>query len=286
MAAGDQILHTGTTDSTWATVTNWINQTDASNGPPVSDEILLMDERSNGPNELTSGISATGVDLQGLYVTRGYKNRSIGGAGAPLGLSVSNTTTVTDPKVQYFASGGAMYLGESGDVFDNIEIDCVDGAEFYLVDGTCADMVVAGGTVYISSAAVVTNLTVLGGTVIIDWNATNLTTLNVSGGTVQTARGFTTGEVSNGAVLRTVKADAGTIAGTVTVNGGTLDHQAKGTITLAHFIAGVLNTNHNGFDNIEITTRNLYSGFTEETMHGPTIAGTTVPIGPQEKLNL
>lgn len=258
MAASDIVrwTHAGG-GNTWAD-TNWSNDTSGGTDKPADDQRALFDGRST-QESVTGSLDQSGVDLQALIRTEGYTG-DIGTSSTSLEVSVSNVTT-TSALLSWEALRGSIWINGT---IDRAEIHNTGSGAFNLTGGTGTTVIVRAGTVNIAAAAIVTTLIVMGGNVTVGYNATAITTLRVSGGSVLNSRQITTGHVTADGRVDLINTNASTIATTLNINGGRVDDRSLGIITTLNGTAGVYTTRNSPYHTKTITTVNRYG----ESFHG------------------
>lgn len=219
-------LTTGATDITGA---SWSDATGFANSATLGIE--------TGSQTIVSSLnqSALGTGLNYLLVGPGFS----GNIGSPAaGSLVVDVDAGSDPHVTYAASGGNFYLTAGGGNTLITRVECNSAGNLYLTGGTFTNLDVVRGTCNVNASTVVTNAYLVGGNSTIEYNATALTTLTVSGGSHTLKRTANT-VIMNGGDLR-VDIDSGSLGATLlTMNGGRVT-LVSGNIPVAVFIGGTL----------------------------------------------
>lgn len=129
--------------------------------------------------------------LAGLYVGPGFTGNIGGGSAGPLLVDIDSGASAT---LDYAAGGGSITYQPNGD--NNLCIIAYNRSrgKMYLVSGgTVTDLHCSSGYTSVGEAVLVTTLLQsYSADVKVGYNATAITTGTISGGTLNSARGFTT----------------------------------------------------------------------------------------------
>lgn len=167
---------------------------DTVGAPNSGDNLYILG--GNEPIDTAVDQSALANGLAIVEVSRAYTG-TVGSAGSPFYTEITT-------RLVYASQSGAMYYRgkDAGDATPLIQIN--GGGEFHAVtDGTATRFEVANGVAKIYGPFIATNVRTGGGyTTILDDTSTDPTLIHLmSGGTVYTERGMTTGTVDVGLLI-------------------------------------------------------------------------------------
>lgn len=236
---------------------------------PVFEATLAIDR---GSQDIVNDLDFTAMTTGGISSLdiRPQFTGNIGTAAVPLKIAATENTAT----IYYNAGNGNFYLQAANtadsNVNSNIELSGGAGGTLHLIAGTFTNVTICGGTCRIYAGAVVTNLRVLGGTVIQEYNATANTLVDLAGGTVTTERGVVTCKMLSGTSLVADIKGSGVLGSTLfEQNGGMLDHRA-GNMPVAVFRAGSYNNqNARRASTIAATSAEVWAGYYGAQMRSP-----------------
>ena len=160
---------------------------------------------NEGDQAITLGLdqSALTEGVAGWYVGPGFTGRIGGGSDGALKVDVDSGASAT---MDYAAGGGSMTYRPNGDNNLCIQLFSRSRGKLYLVDGgTVTDLHCSSGYTSVGESVVVTTLLQsYSADVKIGYNATVVTTGTISGGTLNSARGFTTLNCYGGSAPSTI----------------------------------------------------------------------------------
>lgn len=179
----------------------------------ANDAELIVDKRIGVVN---AGLdqSALGTGINYLDITSGCTGGQIGAAGTPLIFDADTAST------DFFRCMGdcTVYLeaGGGNTLINNVH---VGRGKVVLTGGSFANVTVSGGTLIVEEAVdITTTLTVDGGSVELKYNANDVPTLRQQGGYIDIKRPYTTAHVGGGTFADNRETGAGT---TMNQYGGT-----------------------------------------------------------------
>ncbi len=196
-------------------------------------------EYAFGP--ITAGLDQSGLTtgIESLYFTTGAAGIVVGGALGPFIVDADNSADA------YVANYGnvTLYIEAGGGSSTINNFSCGPGSFNYLQGGTFTEVVHDGGTLTANESTVITTYYQSAGSSVIEYNATNATTIEVNGGTMVLKRLPTTLNINAGRV--TVDPDdAEDVSGkTINVKGGYCDWRA-GAIPTANLDGGTVDFSH------------------------------------------
>ena len=152
-----------------------------------------------------------------------------GGASGSFLVDVDNSTDA------FVANQGGveLYIAAAGPSGKIENLDQSGPGSTYITAGTVDDVTISQGRLTANGSAVIVNLVAVGGSSMIEYNATAITSAEFHGGNHTVRRAVTTLTVSGGATVVYDPDDAATITGTTIVTrGGRLVHRAGATPTV------------------------------------------------------
>jgi len=244
---------------------NWKLSTGFASGTPgIVDNATLVIGR--GGTNVTNTMDWSAVTAPGILYLKVAEpfSGSIGTSGSPFIIEATDGSIAewrsdnAEGRIEHFGTG-SLYLNGSGGGIDNL---MQNGAGTTILNsGTATYVRVQKGRFQAETASVVTNATVMGGSVLFGTKTTAGTLLNVYAGSVTVRRPFTTINVYGGNVIIDVS-NAGA-ASTVNQYGGTVALNGHGTtaITAYNLLGGTLDATRLAVDTV-ITTLILQYGVT------------------------
>lgn len=219
-----------------------------------------------------STIATTRVSY--LHIRRPFTG-SIGSSSVgPLKVNTSSAT-------YYAAGGGSLYLQSAGPASNTtvlFEMPTGTGGAAYLQGGTFTEARVYGGQCYINASTVVTTLYAMSSSVTVDYNATAITTLYVfPGATVYLKRSVTNVVVIGGTLI--IDGDGISIT-TLRQSGGVVDHRSGDIPTFTQEGGQYINQSLRRDSTIAGTAATIFPGSTGALMRAPgaTVTWTTANI--------
>lgn len=187
---------------------NWSND-----GIDAADDMLI--DKPFGV--VTAGLDWSGITggIESFDITAGATSGTIGAANTPLIIDVDNSADA------FFRVMGnvTVYLDAGGDS-SQCNVLHIGAGTTYLIGGTFTDITVAGGTLVVEEAAVIDgSIKVTGGSVTIKYNSTACPLIRHFGGIINNRRPYTVAHISNAAVFNDDR-ETGTGA-TIYQHGGT-----------------------------------------------------------------
>lgn len=154
----------------------------------------------SGGQSITSDVDFNAVNVLSLRIAEQFTG-TIGSAAAPLWLdatdgSAAEWSSSAAEGIIINGSGGTLFIKSDAGGLDNLHQS--GAGRTTLVSGTATYLRVTNGEFSAEAASTVTNARILGGRTTIGASATAGTVLDVIGGTVTTARPFTTINVYDG----------------------------------------------------------------------------------------
>lgn len=190
-------------------------------GEPEADDIAIVENLNHAMN---TNISQGSVDLQGLFISIA-PGGSLGSAGNPLDIDVSNVSTGT-PQTRIINNGGApVYLTGNHDL-----LKIISPAEVILSGSSTNGNVYLGrnGLLRVKDGVAITTLQSTGSGVIIEPGTGAVAAVNMVAGSATTERNITTVNLYGSGRLRAMGSAAFT---TVSVfPNAVFTHNSSGTI--------------------------------------------------------
>lgn len=227
---------------------------------PVSTDDLRFADTSYSMTTSLSALSA--VNLASMYVGQQFKG-NIGDGSNPLQVNVTGTLTY---------NGRGQFASISGTIAESF-IFPVSG-QFSMAGGTWTNIYATGGAVYGAASAVLTNWYNQGAQSVLAPNATGVTLLINSAGSVDSSRSITTSRTNAGAT----SIRRGSAAVTTDDAYGTVRHLSSGTVTtLTVFSTGAYDPSGTALDHTVTNTTVHTGGSLVRNVPGQTITFTNPP---------
>lgn len=154
----------------------------------------------SGSQTITSSLDQSAVSGGITYLeVRPTFSGSIGSASA--GSLKVDVDSGTDPHVTYGATGGTFYLNAGGGSAAVTRLEVNGTGSMYLTGGTFTNTDLVRGNLNVNESAVLTNAYLMGGNSTIEYNATGLTILDITGGYHTIKRSAATVNISGNATV-------------------------------------------------------------------------------------
>lgn len=256
----------GANDNTFGTAANWNAARDGSGaaGPPIGGDSIVIENT----NQTINGV-ATGLSLVDVTISNGG---NIGSAGTPLTMQITGTLTIR-------TSAGTHYIGATAaTAIVTTQIKQTGSGKVYLTGpGTFTTILIGSNCqVDISTTAAFTTLKASGGSTDIGNHATDITLLEVHGGSVRCRRPIVTAHITGNLISEGV--DAAVTTANVYANGKHTNWTSS-TVTTSDVRPGATASAKGSPYAATITNRTSYEGSKNYIDSGNVTAGAPTFIG-------